>query len=202
MSGIKLRLVSIVLVLVFVPLLSSCYVLSLNPLVPPDSAVLEEHITGKWHMENRHMLDVKSNSDGCYSIEYSSSDEKAAHLQGCMGLFDGELVLDLRPDDKWLEEHIPEGLYGFFISGHAFLRVRASDDTLQLQAMDVGWLKNAVGKKKAKLTISPSGSDEMILTGGTEELRRFLSRYASNSGMWDTDSEHSWKFERVGPAQN
>lgn len=202
MRGIKLRLLSSVLILLSVPFLSSCYVLSLNPLVPPGSAVLEEHITGKWHMENRRVLEVKSDSDGCYSIEYSASDAKPAHLQGCMGMFDGELVLDLKPDDKWLEENVPEGLFGFFITGHSFLRVRVSDDTLQLQAMNAGWLKNAVGKKKARLTISPSGSEEMILTGGTEELRRFMSRYASNAVMWDTDSDHSYQFERVGPAHD
>jgi len=172
----------------------ACVDRSLNPWFPEADAVSESWLLGKWiaHDEDETSTMTFTRGEGkAYRIEYlverrGSGETEHASYEGRLARVDGVYYLDYQPapladrrDAIWM------------VRTHGLARLDYADDKLRVRALDAERLEKAAKEGKlteVKFSWMENGSNEILLTSSTAELRRFLSAHGREEGFFDAPS--------------
>jgi hypothetical protein len=158
-------------IMIGLTLIAGC-VPSLNPVYTDETLTFEPALVGVWKQPatrarwNFSQLDEKS-----YRLEYT--DEKGQHGRfiGRLAKLDGELFLDLYPEEITTEGN---GFYDFhLIPIHTIYRVRVAEGGLKLAAIDFLWLDDHLTKNPAEIQYATFNNRKLI-TAPTAEVQKFV----------------------------
>lgn len=163
--------------LVLVPaLLSTGCVLSLQPIGTEENAVFEPKLVGVWkEPQSKETWAFTRAGEKQYRVQYTLRSGETVTFSGHLARLENMRILDLRverPDDS---ENEPT--YGFVLPTHWFLRIDQVEPTLQMRQIDYTWLEKLLAHQPDALRHEVI-EDRIVLSASTEELQRFLLKYA------------------------
>ena len=204
----KVKILAIVIVALLV---SGCYTLSINPLYNKDNVVFEESLLGIWGNpenseetwifkksdDNAYRLVVKDKGvtqsiqikkegvagtfkktgDGSFILNVSEDPVKDGIFEVHLMKLDGQLFMDVYPEKP---KSLNDMYSSHIIQAHSFFKLILDDDKLCLASLNNDWLKKNL--KSKKINIKHINRDGMIiLTDSTEELQKFVVKYADKA---------------------
>ena len=174
-----------------VSLTMSCLVISIHPLYTEKDLIFVPELLGTWVGEEedvwtfnqsgknayelilRQQRDSKETKSSIDYFNYSEDGEYEAHLVK-LGKF---LFLDIYPNEPEIEEY---GYDFHLVPVHSFWRIWVEKDVMRLTYLSEDWLEEMLDKKKVNIAhIRLEG--RVVLTAPTEELQKFVLKYAEDS---------------------
>ena len=152
--------------------LTGCSTLvSLNPFVTDEQAVMDPTLLGTWTNEDGTDTYSISQDGGGYAIRYLSGSSDAYQFKARLMVAGDIKLLDLfsANEDAW---QLPV---------HTAVRVRTEGGTLSLAFMDSGWLKVQAGQQVATVPLD----DRTLITAPSEAVRDFLMKAAADPEACD-----------------
>lgn len=161
--------------LVIAFLLASC-VQSLHPLFTEKDRIFDQALVGTWvEPDSKDMWIFMRSGDRSYELIYLEKGNPAK-FEAHLGKLGDATFLDLYP-------HMPETSNdlqkGHLLAVHTISRVWIGSDTLQIVMLDHAWLKKILERDSEKVKHERVG-DQIVLTASTEELQKFVKRYADD----------------------
>jgi hypothetical protein len=155
------------LALVCAATLTGCSKLvSLNPIVNDDHAVMDTSLLGTWADEDgKDTYLVRQDGTG-YRIRYLSESSETYEFKAHLTVTGDVKILDLcsaKDDD-------------FQLAIHVALRLWTEGDTLRIALLESDWL---VGQARQQLPTAPAGKRTLITAPG-EAVRIFLTKVGAN----------------------
>jgi hypothetical protein len=157
--------------------LSGCYVQSIHPAYTEKTMAYDGDLVGTWvsDEDEEYVFTMSDTTRGMYTL---MSDQGGSEARFAAALFQvgGAAFLDIYPE-------APETENTFYMDHllrvHNILRVQMDADTLWVQDFDAEWLQNALTKKQVRLAnVLLDGA--ILLTGSTNELQSFVTKYAKS----------------------
>jgi hypothetical protein len=157
---------------------------SLAPLSSKGQEVALPGIVGEWVDEGEKPTVLRfEGDDGAYRM-FVAEDGKEGRgsFEVTFTTIGDALYWDLlaeRPDTEdqdslWEAHRLPV---------HGFARVALDGDRLELAFLDPDWVKSAVKDGRSDVALTES-DDSLVLTGSTDELRRFIEDCAREEGAF------------------
>ena len=148
-------------------LMSGCSSLvSLNPFVSDEEAVISPLLTGVWNTGENDGLVVIRQSGTHYTILYAEDNSKT--LQ-----FEGRLI---RAGEAELLDLVPNVDNGFSIPVHTLVRVWPGQAELRWAFLESDWLKQQAVRQLA----SQASGDRTLLTAPGAAVRGLLAKYGAD----------------------
>lgn len=169
-----MRSLKISLALGFVLLIAGCIVSSLYPLFTEKDLVFDPSLLGTWVGQNEDdTLLFQDGGEKAYDLTYISEGQGLKFEVHLVKL--GELkFFDVYPQlDK---EHDAYHL----IPAHTIWRVQKDQDIIRVAWLDQSWVKEKIAKKEIVIP-HQLVEDRIILTASTEELQKFVLKYADEA---------------------
>ena len=169
-----MRSLKIILALGFVLLIAGCVVSSLYPLFTEKDLAFDPTLLGTWAgVDEDDTLVFKSGEGKAYDLTYITEGQGLkfkVHLVqlGKIQFFDVYPKVDKEHDAIHL------------LPAHSFWRLERDGDMLRTAWLDQGWFEDQIARKKI---IIPHQlvEDRLILTASTEELQKFVLKYADEA---------------------
>lgn len=181
----KLRLIVIALLMIA---MSACNIASLHPLFTKESLIFRSDILGNWENKEDDINDwiFKSNEDENlpgYDVVFTTNDFTNSKLDtfsykvhlvklGDYYFFDFERKLTENEEAKYTAFISP------LISSHSFARVEFKNRQVIIRFFDYDFLKTLFEQQKIRLKHERLSNDNIVLTAPTEELQKFVLKYA------------------------
>jgi len=144
--------------------------ISLNPFVPEQDAVVDPTLAGTWKNSDG-MLVIVQQEQSAYSITYTENKETAKFNGRLAKMGDAEIMdLVLESDDA------------FQVPVHMMARVWVEGSTLRWIFLDSKWLR----QQAAELAGQPSGN-RTLLTSPEAAARAFAWKYAGDARAYEGD---------------
>ena len=175
-------------------LLSGCVVQCLNPLFTEKEYISYPSLVGTWTQK----VDEKKESvwlfepDGKrYKLTHKDEDGHKAVFEVAVGKIGTNVFLC-----SSLEDPTPGTEMNFFAAAHlvpifAFAKIRKTESGLTLVLMDLQWLAKQIENdpKFIPYVLRPNGGDDRwpLLTGSTEELQKFVAKYADDEKVFKNE---------------
>lgn len=196
-----MRLVRILAISAIVSLTMSCLVTSIHPLYTEKDLIFVTELLGTWAGEeeediwtfnqsgkNAYELVIRQQrsskeTEGPYDyLDYSEDGEYEAHLVK-LGKF---LFLDIYPDEPEIEEY---GYDFHLVPVHSFWRIWIEKDVMRLAYLSEDWLEEMLNKKKVNIAHIRL-EDRVVLAAPTEELQKFVLKYAEDSDAFPEPEDY------------
>lgn len=177
-----------------VMLLAGC-IPSLHPLYTEKDILRMDAITGDW---------LSDDSTSMYQI-IASPDEKPSYLftylelPGKGNLFNadssranfivnlvnlnGSYFMDFYPGENDDLENLNVLLQVHLIPAHTFAKFRVTPDTIIIWRFDPDWLESLFDENRIRIAHEKI-DDQIVLTASTEELQKFVSKYADDPSAY------------------
>jgi hypothetical protein len=161
----------------------------LFPLYEEGDIESEPALVGSWRNEDdRISLEIAAAEWGSYAVTWRQASTT----------YPGRMYLTRVAGDLFADVTAPPGedRGPFLVVVHWWCRVQLDGDRLTIQPLDHDWLSGPTGRQVAPVARADERGD-LLLTGGTASLRRWLARHARRTGVLDAPIT----FQRVcGPA--
>lgn len=169
-----MRALKISLALGFVLLIAGCLVSSLYPLFTEKDLVFDPSFLGTWAGQDEDdTLVFKDGREKAYDLIYITEGQGLKYEVHLVKL--GELkFFDVYPQIN--EEHDAFHL----IPAHTIWKVQKDKDILRVAWLDQGWVKEKIAKKEITIP-HQEVEDRIILIASTEELQKFVIKYADDA---------------------
>ena len=163
-------------------------VVSLQPLVTDQDAVLEPAIVGEWD-------DLRITQAGDSEYEACLGEDELC-VRFRLTRLAGELFADLRFGriGKSGGELFPED--GLLLAMHVFARIQVEGDDLHIELMDREWFADQV--KREQYPVHGVLKNTVVLVAPSDEVKQLVLRYASKSEAFS--SEHVYHRHEPEPA--
>ncbi|MBI4428135.1 MAG: hypothetical protein HY562_03365 [Ignavibacteriales bacterium] len=146
---------------------------SLHPLYTEKTLIFEQGLLGSWVDQDSSVWTFAQSGQKSYDLIYTE--------KGSPGRFEARLVklgkftfLDIFPK----EPVIDNGFYKFhLVPVHTISRVWIEEEKVRMAMLSHDWFKDQASKKKVRLA-HERRENEIILTASTEELQKFVVKYA------------------------
>jgi hypothetical protein len=161
--------------------LSGCYVQSIRPAYTEKTMTYDAALAGTWvsDEDEEYVFTMSDTTRGMYTL-MSDQGGSEARFQAVLFQVGGAAFLDIYPD-------APETENTFYMDHllrvHNILRVEMEADTLWVQDFDAEWLQDAINKKQVRLANVPLDG-AILLTGSTNELQSFITKYAKSKDAY------------------
>jgi hypothetical protein len=160
-------------------------VLTLHPVFTEAGAVIEDQLEGSWRSEALGIdtISIQRAGDNFYHV-YIPHQNPSPQFEAVFTRIGSILLLDLFPliPESTLDALPKDNL----IKAHTIYRVIIQSDAIRLAGMSYPWFYNNVVQKK--VTVEHTWSDVTpVLTGSTDEVRKFISANASDSNFFAKD---------------
>ena len=185
---------SIVFTIVFTLIfMSGCLVSSLHPFYKPSDKYFDAAMVGSWIdgdsciwtiVENRSSGYIMGpeKSDSTYQITYFEEDNRKAVLTGTLFQLNRVSYVDFVPDPN--EDHSSSDMTSFhLIPVHTLARVQYNKDSILMYWYGDEWLNELFEQNRIRIkheTIDAPDYDRHVLTASTEELQKFIKKYAND----------------------
>jgi hypothetical protein len=145
---------------------------SLNPVYTDETLTFEPALLGVWRQPDANALwDFKKFDDKSYRLSYTDDNGQIGHFVGRLARLEGELFLDLYPEEVKSEGN---GFYKFHVVPiHSIYRVKQADGQLKLAAIDFQWLDSYLTQHPDEIDTATFGGRKMI-TGPTPDVQKFV----------------------------
>jgi hypothetical protein len=173
-------------------MMSGC-VLSIDPVIPESGALLDERLIGNWEQASGGDLAVVSRgTGGTYLIEYTS-DGRVSWFEARLGRLGKRLVLDVwpAPPDSLQHQHDAS----LMVPGHVLFSLDIGSDLVQIAPLEGDSLLEALRSGRVRL-VHRESRDRLILQGTTAQLRAALTPYLERPGAFD--EPETWRRPQSG----
>lgn len=143
-----------------------CPVRSLHPLFTEEQAVVVDAVHGIWTTDGAEYHFERLEGANYRLMIVSTEEGDSALYAGRFGKVGQQLYLDTSPLTGAEDHH--------YLSVHVFSKVLLTDDSLIIETLDGEWLVKLAEQKKLR-TPFVRRENEIILTGTTAELQKFIS---------------------------
>ncbi len=152
-------------------LLAGC-VPSLNAVYTEENLVFDPAMIGTWTQEGSPARWEFSKSEGkSYRLLYTDERGQQGRFIGHLAQIEGERFLDLYPEDPQMEA---AGFYKFhLVPIHTIYRVRGTQSTLNLAAIDFKWLDEYLTSHPQEIE-SATFSGRKLITAPTAAVQKFV----------------------------
>jgi hypothetical protein len=156
-------------------LLSACFAITIDELVPDSEMVIDARLIGEWegYLEEDSSLSRAAISGGGrgYLIEYTAGNGQTGRFDARLGRLGSHLVLEVRPvepgDDRPIEASLA-------VAAHLQLFLEIGADSVALRCFDPDELVDAVAAGTLHLRALRDSFYRTLVYGSTEELRTEL----------------------------
>jgi hypothetical protein len=187
------RLKELVLMLGVAALFGSC-VTSVHPIYTQKDLVYDETLIGDWITNDSIILSFQNSSknempfyskDSANKFTYYAiyHDKKPAEFKVHLVKLDKYLYLDFFMQKFDLENELAEAT---LFPVHSFTRIKISNDTLILKGFDARYIMKLLEQRKIRIKHEVSDGN-MLLTAPTEELQKFIIKYADDPELFDSE---------------
>jgi hypothetical protein len=177
----RLRPLVVVIGCTAIAVLSGCYVQSIHPAYTQKTMAYDGALVGTWVSaeDEEYVFTMNDTTRGAYTL-VSDQGGSEARFEAVLFQVGGAAFLDIYPDAPETEntfymDHLPRV--------HNILRVEMEADTLWVQDFDAEWLQDAINKKQVRVANVPLDG-AILLTGTTNELQSFVTKYAKSKGAY------------------
>jgi hypothetical protein len=171
-------------------LLAGC-IPSLHPLYTDKDRISMDEIIGVWlSAEGTSMYYINADPDDqpSYTFTYFElpkkndlfqRDSTPANLEVNLVRLGGATFMDFYPGDNESLDNMNMLLAIHLIPAHTFARFKISNDTLTIWRFDPDWLKKLFEENRIRISHEKL-DDQIVLTASTEELQKFVAKYADD----------------------
>jgi hypothetical protein len=185
----KTKKVLAALALIFM-LLAGC-IPSLHPLYTDKDRVRMDEITGTWLSDDSstmYRIMADSNDQRAYLLTYFElsnkggmfqSDSSHANFEVNLVRLGGSAFMDFYPGKNEELDNMNMLLAIHLIPAHTFARFRVTRDSLFIWRFDPDWLQKLFDENRIRIAHEKT-DDQIVLTASTEELQKFVTKYAGD----------------------
>jgi hypothetical protein len=158
-------------IMIGLTLIAGC-IPSLNPVYTDETLTFEPALIGVWKQpSSKARWDFSKLDDTTYRLAYTDDDGQQGQFIGRLAKLDGELFLDLYPEEVKMDGN---GFYKFhLVPIHTIYRVKQGDGQLKLSAIDFQWLDEYLTNNPTEIETATFNGRKMI-TGPTGEIQKFV----------------------------
>jgi hypothetical protein len=158
-------------IMIALTLISGC-VPSLNPVYTEETLTFEPALLGVWKQPAAKARWAFSQfDDKTYRLAYTDDEGQQGLFIGRLAKLDGELFLDLYPEEVKMEGN---GFYKFhLVPIHTIYRVKQTDGQLKLAAIDFQWLDGYLTSHPTEIECATFNGRKMI-TAPTTAVQKFV----------------------------
>ncbi len=176
----NLRFPSLLFIAALIMLASGCGVFSLHPLYHSEDLILVSGLTGIWKNENDEntviLIDTLENNKYSFTIVWHG--DSMFFEMGLLKL-NNQFFIDLFPDDRGTTCQSNDPLFSNYIPVHTFMKMDISENGFVLTEFDNDRLRTLFKQNRIRLAHEQlEGSDDIVITARTNDLQKFISRYA------------------------
>ena len=173
--------------------MSSCLVSSLHPFYKEKDKKFDTNMVGNWidgdsciwtihpNMVAKEFMEPKV-EDGSYKITYYEEEDMVSVLTGTLFQLNDVEYVDFIPDIN--EDHFTADMTAFHhIPVHTLARVQYCQDSILLYWYGDEWLNELFEQKRIRIkheTVDNHDYDRQVLTASTDELQKFIKKYAND----------------------
>jgi hypothetical protein len=174
--------------------MSSCQVSSLHPFFKPKDKIYDPVMNGYWMDGDSCIWTILPNMafegfmepevhDGSYMITYYEDEERSSILTGTLFQLNGVDYVDFIPDVN--EDHFTTDMTSFHhVPVHTLARVQYCKDSILLYWYGDEWLNELFEQNRIRIkneTVEMYNDyDRHLLTAPTDELQKFIKKYAND----------------------
>jgi hypothetical protein len=152
-------------------LAAGCPARSLSPLFSKSDVAFNPKLVGSWSQSGDEPLIFEKSGENTYLVTLQEKDQKTTYIAQ-LGKLGNAWFIESSADHSGIDHHL---LPAFLVH-----RVWIDGDSLTLAALRSDWLKEMLDA--GKITIPHVRRDgEIILTATTEELQKFVAKYADTA---------------------
>ncbi len=184
-----------------------CWVNSLHSIYNQGDLMYDKALVGTWEKaegsQERWKLEISQGPvmDGpTYDMVFSSEkckddtkpcepEGKPLHWQGRLARIGDNLFLEVTT-----REDSPDELH--LVAAHSFYKINLQPSVFRATFMDDEWLRNRLTDKKISIAHYATGgglAGDIVLTAETEDVRKLLLQYGSDSEAFPEGNEMVWK---------
>lgn len=173
--------------------MTSCLVSSLHPFFKKEDKFFDTTMVGYWmdgdsciwtifpNMVSRELMGPEVH-DSSYVITYYEDDNKYSILTGTLFQLNNVNYVDFLPASN--EDHCTSDMTSFHhVPVHTLARVQYSKDSILIYWYGDDWLNDLFEQNRIRIkheTVNSSDYDRHLLTAETEELQKFIKKYAND----------------------
>lgn len=172
--------------------MSGCLVSSLHPFFKQEDKFFEESMVGNWIDGDSDIWTIEpnmvsagfmqgENHDSSYVITFYEDNTKSI-LQGTLFQLNEVAYVDFLPDPSE-EHHKADMTTWHHVPVHTLARVQYNKDSIMLYWYGDEWLNELLEQNRIRIkheTVESADYDRQLLTADTDELQKFLKKYANN----------------------
>ena len=173
-------------------LLSSCLVSSLHPFYKAKDKIYDPAMVGSWIDSDSCIWTILPNMvpsgflqpqthDSSYTITYYEDEGRISILTATLFQLNHVNYVDFLPDNN--EEHFTSDMTAFHhIPVHTLARVQYCKDSILLYWFGDEWLNELFEQNRIRIrheTVDNHDYERQVLTATTEELQKFIRKYAN-----------------------
>jgi hypothetical protein len=173
--------------------MSGCLVSSLHPFFKKEDKIFDTTMVGYWMDGDSCIWTILPNlkstefmgpekHDSSYVITYYEEDDQYSVLTGTLFQLNSVKYVDFMPDPK--EDHCTGDMTTYHhVPVHTLARVQYNKDSILLYWYGDDWLNELFEQNRIRIkheTVNSSDYDRHVLTADTDELQKFIKKYAND----------------------
>jgi len=170
----------------------SCTIFSLNPLYNEEDLLESEELVGLWQDADggEEYVDFKKYEGKKYILTYINKDpnesDTISYETGLLKIGD-HYFIDVYPhyNEEMKEE---DYLFRSFIPAHAVLKIEWENDSMKLYTLSYDRLSELFEQNRIRIR-HQMFEDYIVITATTEELQKFIEKYADDEKAFDAPDE-------------
>ena len=182
----------IIAILIFATM-SGCLVSSLHPFYKKEDKYFEESMIGTWIDGDSCIWTIQPNlvshgfmeaevHDSSYKITYYEEENMVSILQGTLFQLNRVAYVDFLPHPN--EDHHRADMTSWHhVPVHTLARVQYNKDSILIYWYGDEWLNELLEQNRIRIkheTVDLADYDRQLLTADTDELQKFIKKYANN----------------------
>ncbi|NWG14856.1 MAG: hypothetical protein HXY20_15130 [Acidobacteria bacterium] len=183
-----MRKTRLVVILMLAALATGCGPLaSLYPLWDSDHVVAEPKLIGTWISEDDEVLKLAAAGELKYVVTYASSEGVSRYETRVVHL-DGQLYLDMCPDEESLEVLLAAQAYLPLVPTHFFARVSVQGESLNIALLDEEIVEEMVDHGEVDLPLLRHEGG-LLLAAETGRIQELLVTFADDEQFWEEGTQ-------------
>jgi hypothetical protein len=172
---------------------TGCLVSSLHPFYKSGDKRFDPAMVGYWMDDDSciwtifpsmvsETLMAPEKPDSTYAITYYEEENQVAILTGTLFNLNGVNYVDFAPRQN--EAHCTSDMTCYHhVPVHTLARVQYNSDSILMFWYGESWLEELFEQNRIRInheTVTSSGYDRQVLTASTDELQKFIRKYAND----------------------
>lgn len=197
------RIVALVVIISGI-LMTGCLVSSIHPFFKTEDVIYNADLLGNWMDGDSSIWTIQRNTytesfmgeekdDNSYKMVYYEDGNGKSVLRGTLFQLKGVQYIDFYPDPDY-EGHWESDMTSFhMLPTHTLARVQFNSDSILIYWYGEDWLNDLLEQNRVKIAHETvqitSYTSRSVLTASTDELQKFIVKYANDPRIVDEIEE-------------